>query len=81
MVGKFANQEIYVVQRLYQQLLGRPAIEALGLVARVGTITSNTPSRVVQSPWETQPNVYHQTPTGGPLSASRGGLPFLSLSQ
>ena len=34
------RQDVYIVKRLYQQLLGRPAIEALGLVVRTGAITT-----------------------------------------
>ena len=32
------QQEIYVVKNLHQHLLGRPAIDALGLAVRVGAI-------------------------------------------
>ena len=34
------RQDVYVVKRLHQQLLGRPAIVALGLVVRTGAITT-----------------------------------------
>ena len=36
--GQEVQQEIFVVQNLRQQLLGHPAIEALGLAVRVGAI-------------------------------------------
>ena len=35
-------QEVYVVERLHRQLLGRPAIEALGLVARTGAVSTQS---------------------------------------
>ena len=34
------HQDVYVVKRLHQQLLGRPAIEALGVVVRAGAIST-----------------------------------------
>lgn len=34
------HQDIYVVKRLHQQILGRPAIEALGMVVRARAIST-----------------------------------------
>ena len=35
-----AHQDVYVVKRLHQQLLGRPAIKVLGVVVRAGAIST-----------------------------------------
>ena len=37
---KEVRQKLYVVEQLHRQLLGRPAIEALNLVARVKSVCS-----------------------------------------
>ena len=44
------DEEIYVVKGLHKALLGRPAIEQLGLVARVGTVEGKTWSPKQQFP-------------------------------
>ena len=41
---------MYVVHNLHQQLLGRPAIAALGLVVRAGAITVNNTCPTIQFP-------------------------------
>ena len=41
-----AQQEIYVVKNLHRHLLGRPAIDALGLAVRVGAIFDGDTSPV-----------------------------------
>ena len=47
---KEVAEEVYVVQNLHQQLLGRPAIAALGLVVRAGAITVNNAHPTIQFP-------------------------------
>ena len=48
-----AEEEIYVVKRLHTPLLGRPAIDQLGLLARVGTV-----DRCHQSPKQQFPQLF-----------------------
>ena len=43
-------EEIYVVQGLHQQLIGRPAIEALGLIVRAGAIATHIPDPIDRFP-------------------------------
>ena len=44
------EQELFVVEDLHRHLLGRPAIEALDLVIRVGSVRESTKSPVVHYP-------------------------------
>ena len=46
--GKSTTQDVYVVAGLKTPLLGRPAIKALGLVARVDTVILNDKETVKQ---------------------------------
>ena len=50
---KETRQDIYVVKQLHKQLLGRPAIEALGLAIRTGAVTTHS-----QGPWEEFPSLF-----------------------
>ena len=49
--GKETEQEIYVVKDLHKPLLGRPAIEALELVARVNAIQEKRPEQLFPEAW------------------------------
>ena len=44
------EQELFVVEDLHKHLLGRPAIEALDLVIRVGSVRESTKSAVSRYP-------------------------------
>ena len=45
---KETRQRVYVVERLNKPLLGRPAIEKLGLLMHIGAIDQDTSPRVIQ---------------------------------
>ena len=43
------EEEIYVFQRLHKPLLGRPAIESLDILARVGTMVGSVSQSVIKN--------------------------------
>ena len=45
---KETRQRVYVVERLNKPLLGRPAIEKLGLLMRIGAIDQDTSSHIIR---------------------------------
>ena len=50
------QQDIYVVKKLLKPLLGQPAIEALNLLVRVGTVADGTE---IQNPVQRFPQLFH----------------------
>ncbi len=48
--GKRVDQEVYVVEKLHKNLLGQPAIEGLGLIARVGNVKEKNKYPIAEHP-------------------------------
>ena len=74
--GREVQQDIYVVKKLLKPLLGQPAIEALKLLVRVGTVADG---RETQNPVHRFPQLYHghgRMQGDYTISLKEGAVPF-----